>query len=79
MNNDQLKAFGVEIQPGASIYGSEGYFFWKNQAYKEDCATDMSYFQVGQFIDLKVMRYAEVLLLAALIFRLATLPRLQNI
>lgn len=65
LNNDQLKAFGVEIQPGASIYGSEGYFFWKNQAYKEDCATDMSYFQVGQFIDLKVMRYAEVLLLAA--------------
>ena len=57
--------FGVEIQPGASIYGSEGYFFWKNQAYREDCATDMSYFQIGQFIDLKVMRYAEVLLLAA--------------
>ena len=25
----------------------------------------MSYFQIGQFIDLKVMRYAEVLLLAA--------------
>ena len=65
MNYDQLKAFGVEIQPGASVYGDEGYFFWKNQAYKEDCATDMSYFQVGQFIDLKVMRYAEVLLLAA--------------
>ena len=26
---------------------------------------DMSYFQIGQYIDLKVMRYAEVLLLAA--------------
>jgi hypothetical protein len=26
---------------------------------------DMSYFQVGQFINLKLMRYAEVLLLAA--------------
>ncbi len=54
--------------PRQSLYDSfveEGYFFWKNQAYKEDCATDMSYFQVGQFIDLKVMRYAEVLLLAA--------------
>ncbi len=64
-NIDQMKAFGVDIQPGASVYGNEGYFFWKNQAYKSDCAADMSYFQVGQFIDLKVMRYSEVLLLAA--------------
>ena len=64
-NIDQLKAFGVDVQPGASVYGDEGYFFWKNQAYRDDCAADMSYFQVGQFIDLKVMRYAEVLLLAA--------------
>ena len=62
---DQLKAFGVEIQPGASVYGNEGSFFWKNQAYREDCSVDMSYFQIGQFIDLKLMRYAEVLLLAA--------------
>ena len=64
-NIDQLRAFGVDVQPGASVYGDEGYFFWKNQAFREDCAADMSYFQVGQFIDLKVMRYAEVLLLAA--------------
>lgn len=64
-NIDQMKAFGVDIQPGASVYGNEGYFFWKNQAFRDDCAADMSYFQVGQFIDLKVMRYAEVLLLAA--------------
>ena len=64
-NYDQLQAYGVSIQPGASVYGDEGYFFWKNQAYRDDCAADMSYFQVGQFINLKVMRYAEVLLLAA--------------
>ena len=64
-NYDQMKAFGVEVQPGASVYGDEGYFFWKNQAYRSDCAADMSYFQIGQFIDLKVMRYSEVLLLAA--------------
>ena len=64
-NISQLREFGVDVQPGASVYGNEGYFFWKNQAYREDCAADMSYFQVGQFIDLKVMRYAEVLLLAA--------------
>ena len=38
---------------------------WKNQAFKEDCITDMSFFQVGQYTDLKIMRYAEVLLLAA--------------
>ena len=65
MNYDQMKAYGVEVQPGAAVYGNEGYFFWKNQSLREDCITDMSYFQVGQFIDLKVMRYAEVLLLAA--------------
>ena len=38
---------------------------WKNQALKEDLVSDMSYFQVGEYTDLKVMRYAEVLLLAA--------------
>ena len=64
-NYGQAKAFGVQLIPGATLYGDEGYFFWKNQAYNVDCAIDMSYFQVGQFIDLKVMRYAEVLLLAA--------------
>ncbi len=65
MNYDQLKAFGVQVQSGKSVYGNEGYFFWKNQAFREDCIMDMSYFQIGQYIDLKVMRYAEVLLLAA--------------
>ena len=62
---DQVQALGVTIQTGAYVYGNEGYFMWKNQSFKEDCITDMSYFQVGQFIDLKVMRYAEVLLMAA--------------
>ena len=65
MNYEQLTAYGVTVQTGAVVYGNEGYFFWKNQSLREDCITDMSYFQVGQFIDLKVMRYAEVLLLAA--------------
>ena len=64
-NYEQMQAYGVNVQPGASVYGCEGYFFWKNQSLREDCITDMSYFQVGQYIDLKVMRYAEVLLLAA--------------
>ena len=61
----QLQAFGVGIQPGASVYGCEGYFMWKNQSLKEDCVVDQSFFQGVQFIDLKVMRYAEVLLMAA--------------
>ena len=65
MNYEQVEAFGVSVQTGAFVYGNEGYFFWKNQALKEDCITDMSYFQVGQYTNLKVMRYAEVLLLAA--------------
>ena len=32
---------------------------------KEDCVSDMSFFQAAQYTNLKVMRYAEVLLLAA--------------
>ena len=55
----------MTIRSGSSVYGSEGYFFWKNQAYKDDCCMDFSAFQGLQYIDLKMMRYAEVLLLAA--------------
>ena len=65
MNYDQLTAYGVSVMPGAAVYGNEGYFFWKNQSLKSDVITDMSYFQGGQFINLKMMRYAEVLLMAA--------------
>jgi hypothetical protein len=65
MTYDQIKAYGVEAQPGASVYGNEGYFYWKNQSLKSDVIVDMSYFQGGQYIDQKVMRYAEVLLMAA--------------
>ena len=65
MNYDQLTAYGVAVQPGAAVYGNEGFFFWKNQSLKSDVITDMSYFQGGQFINLKMMRYAEVLLMAA--------------
>ena len=62
---DQVEKYGVSIQTGQYLYGSEGYFMWKNQALKEDCVSDMSFFQAAQYTDLKVMRYAEVLLLAA--------------
>ena len=62
---DQITELGVTISGSNAVYGNEGYFFWKNQSYKDDCVTDMSFFQAGQFINLKIMRYAEVLLLAA--------------
>ena len=61
----QMQDYGVTLQAGASYYGNEGYFNWKNRALKEDCITDASYFQALQYIDLRIMRYAEVLLLAA--------------
>ena len=64
-NYEQVQNYGVSIQTGAFLYGSEGYFMWKNQAFIEDLALDLSMLQAFQFIDLKVMRYAEVLLLAA--------------
>lgn len=61
----QLESIGVSLQPGANLVGHEGYFMWKNRALKEDCVYDASYFQALQYINLRVMRYAEVLLLAA--------------
>lgn len=62
---DQMKAYGIVIQPGALVYGNEGYFFWKNRPLKEDCIMDAPYFQALQYVNLHVMRYAEVLLMAA--------------
>ncbi len=62
---EQMKQFGVALNAGAELIGHEGYFNWKNRALKEDCVFDASYFQALQYINLRVMRYAEVLLLAA--------------
>ena len=61
----QMEAYGLTLNAGAQLVGHEGYFNWKNRALKEDCVYDASYFQVLQYINLRVMRYAEVLLLAA--------------
>ena len=61
----QINDLGVTISGSNAVYGNEGYFFWKNQSYKDDCIQDMTYFQGAQYINLKIMRYAEVLLLAA--------------
>lgn len=63
---DELNAeYGLTINSGERLVGHEGFFNWKNRALKEDCIMDASYFQAFQYINLRVMRYAEVLLLAA--------------
>lgn len=62
---EQMSDLGINIVTGAYMDGHESYFMWKNRALKEDCVYDASYFQALQYINLRVMRYAEVLLLAA--------------
>lgn len=63
---DELNAeYGLTINAGERLVGHEGFFNWKNRALKEDCVMDASYFQALQYTNLRVMRYAEVLLLAA--------------
>lgn len=57
--------YGLTVTPGERLVGHEGIFLWKNRALKEDCIIDQSWFQGMQYINLRVMRYAEVLLLAA--------------
>ncbi len=63
---DELNAeYGLSINSGERLVGHEGFFNWKGRILKEDCITDAEYFQGFQYINLRVMRYAEVLLLAA--------------
>ena len=62
---DQLVNYGITLLPGAFLYGNEGYFYWKNRPLKADLIKDFSGFQAFQYTNLRVMRYAEVLLMAA--------------
>lgn len=63
---DELNAeYGLTLVSGERLVGHEGYFNYKQRALKEDCVMDASYFQALQYTNLRVMRYAEVLLLAA--------------
>lgn len=48
-----------------SLPGNEGIFSWKYRLLKSDLIYEDAGFQVFQYINLHVMRYAEVLLLAA--------------
>lgn len=65
LNSDQMTEYGVKLNLGQNIYGCEGYLFFKNRILKSDNIMDASYFQGLQYTDRKIMRYAEVLLLAA--------------
>ena len=65
LNEEQLNNYGVTLIPGQALYGCEGYLYYKNRSLKSDCIIDQSYFQGMQYTDRKIMRYAEVLLLAA--------------
>lgn len=58
------KEFGVKVLPGQSITGNEGYFIWKTRLLQED---NVSPGTQPWFVwtNYRVMRYAEVLLLAA--------------
>lgn len=62
---DQMVDIGVSLLNGSSLIGHEGYFMWKNRALLSDCVYNFSGFQVLQYVNYRVMRYAEVLLMAA--------------
>ena len=62
---EQMNEAGVVNFAGSAIPGNEGYFYWKTRLLKEDCIIDQSYLQMLQWNNLRIMRYAEVLLMAA--------------
>jgi hypothetical protein len=56
---------GIALRSGNALHGNEGYFFWKNRILKSESVIDIPGFRVLQAGNMRVMRYAEVLLLAA--------------
>lgn len=65
LDPETMDAYGIKLNPGQNLYGCEGYLFYKNRVLNSDNIMDASYFQALQYTDRKIMRYAEVLLLAA--------------
>lgn len=58
---EQVKAGGDEIIPGNNLYGHEGYFMWKTRKVQGE---EQGGF-LGSHNNVRLMRYSEVLLLAA--------------
>jgi hypothetical protein len=62
---DQVKNdVGLTIG-GQPLHGNEGYFFWKYRMLKSESVIEIPNFRAFQAANPRVMRYAEVLLLAA--------------
>ncbi len=55
----------LPVRGGGSVYGNEGYFFWKNRILLSESVMGFPNFRAWQANNKRVMRYAEVLLLAA--------------
>ena len=62
---NQMTEIDMGIYAGLYLVGNEGYFFWKTRLLNSDNIIDQSWFQSLQYTNLRVMRYAEVLLMAA--------------
>jgi hypothetical protein len=60
INYDQMLALGNRIMDGNELYGCEGYFTWKRRHVNGEVITAMD-----SHNNIRIMRYAEVLLLAA--------------
>ena len=61
----QVQDLGGNISPGQGVYGYEGYFMWKNRTDPKEISGYMFGFMICSQKNFRLMRYAEVLLLAA--------------
>lgn len=59
----ELLAMGISLNPGTGLYGNEGYFNWKQRYLGSESITNANGYALTT--NYRVMRYAEVLLLAA--------------
>lgn len=59
----QLNGIGITLNPGSTLYGNEGYFNWKHRYLGSEVL--VSSFGFSTTANFRVLRYAEVLLLAA--------------
>jgi len=62
---EQVQALGGSISPGQAMYGYEGYFMWKNRVDPKEVIGWFYGFLICSQKNFRLMRYAEVLLLAA--------------